>query len=91
MLESIRWSWNFNETSVRMGDWQGLHGSDAVYPNGSDVWQLYNLASDLGEQHNVAAQHPDILQNMIAAYPKYAKYVGVIIPRGEAFANSVSH
>ncbi|MFZ0514056.1 MAG: hypothetical protein WAM14_20785 [Candidatus Nitrosopolaris sp.] len=28
---------------------------------------------------------------MIAAYAKYAKDVGVVIPRGEAFATSVSH
>jgi hypothetical protein len=28
---------------------------------------------------------------MIDAYPTYAKDVGVVIPRGEAYANSASH
>jgi arylsulfatase A-like enzyme len=81
----------FNQTAVRMGDWQAIHNpgntSMSIYPNGTDVWQLYNLANDLGEQKNVAAQHPDVLK-MIAAYSVYAKNVGVVIPRGQAYANS---
>ena len=81
----------FNQTSVRTGDWTAVHGSSEVYPNGTDVWKLYNLASDAGQNNNVADQHPDILHKMIAAYAKYAKDVGVVIPRGKAFANSVSH
>jgi len=85
----------FNYTAVRMGDWQAVHSSgntsSSIYPNGTDVWELYNLANDPGEQKNVAAQHPDILQKMAAAYPVYAKSVGVVIPRGEAFANSAAH
>jgi hypothetical protein len=52
---------------------------------------LYNLANDPGEQNNVAAQHTDILQKMVAAYPKYASDVGVVIPRGEAFAKAVTN
>ena len=44
----------FNQTAVRMGDWQAIHmpgnTSMSIYPNGTDVWMLYNLARDLGEQ-----------------------------------------
>ncbi|MFZ0514057.1 MAG: hypothetical protein WAM14_20790 [Candidatus Nitrosopolaris sp.] len=29
-------------------DWTDVHGSSEVYPNGTDVWKLYNLASDVG-------------------------------------------
>lgn len=85
----------FNSTAVRMGDWQAIHNtgntSNSIYPNGTDVWMLYNLVSDPGEEKNVAAQHPDILQKMIAAYAQFAKNVGVVIPRGEAYANSAAH
>ena len=69
----------FNNTSVRMGDWK------ATSYGAPPQWKLYNLANDLGENTDVAAQHPDILQSMIAAYEKYAQDVGVVIPRGEKF------
>jgi arylsulfatase len=85
----------FNQTAVRMGNWEAIHNtgntSDAIYPNGTNVWMLYNLANDPGEEKNVAAQHMNILQKMIAAYAQYAKNVGVVIPRGAAYANAVAH
>ena len=85
----------FNQTAVRMGDWEAIHDTGNtslnLYPNGTDVWRLYNLGSDPGEQKNVAAQHPDILKKMVAAYPVYAKNVGVVIPRGAAYANAATH
>jgi len=75
-----------------MGNWEAMHmpgnTSMSIYPNGTDVWSLYSLGSDPGEQKNVAAQHPDILKKMVAAYAVYAKNVGVVIPRGQAYANS---
>jgi hypothetical protein len=43
---------------------------------------------DLRENTDLADQHPDILQKLIAAYDKYAQDVGVIIPRGEKFEQS---
>jgi arylsulfatase A-like enzyme len=81
----------FNTTGVRMGEWQAIHNTGEVYSNGSDIWKLYNLRNDLGEQKNVATQHPDILQKMTTAYAKYAKDVGVVIPRGEVFAQSAAN
>jgi arylsulfatase A-like enzyme len=69
----------FNNTSVRMGDWKA---TSYGYP---PQWKLYNLATDLGENTDLAGQHPDILQKLIAEYDKYAQDVGVVIPRGEAF------
>jgi arylsulfatase len=69
----------FNNTSVRMGDWKAtVYG---VPPQ----WKLYNLATDLGENTDLSAQHSDILQKLIAAYDKYAQDVGIVIPRGEKF------
>jgi arylsulfatase A len=32
--------------------------------------QLYDLAKDLGEQHNVAAQHPEVVERLTAAYQR---------------------
>lgn len=46
-------------TAVRMQDWK------AVRPAPQKPFELYNLATDIQEQHNVAEQHPDVLAPMI--------------------------
>jgi arylsulfatase len=75
----------FNNTSVHMGDWKAtVYG---IPPQ----WKLYNLANDLGENTDVAALHPDILQSMIAAYDKHAQDVGVIVPKGEKFEQTAKN
>ena len=69
----------FNNTSVRMGDWKATSYGVPLQ------WKLFNLATDVGENTDLAAQHPDILKKLIAAYDKYAQDVGVVIPRGQQF------
>ena len=52
--------WEFHETNMmalRMGDWK------LVVQNGAP--RLYDLATDLHEDTNVAAQHPDVVKEMI--------------------------
>ena len=68
-----------------MGDWMGIHNQ--YDKNG--VWNLYNVTNDAGQITNVA-DHPDIIQKMKTAYDNYATDVGVIIPRGKAFADAVT-
>ena len=75
----------FNNTSVRMGDWKA---TSYGYP---PQWKLYNLATDMGENTDLASQHPDILEKLITAYDKYAQDVGVIIPRGEKFEQTAKN
>ncbi len=51
--------------AVRMGDWKGVRiGQDAPL-------ELYNLKDDIGEQKNVAGQHPEIV-NKIEGFIKEA-------------------
>ena len=75
----------FNNTSVRMGDWKA---TSYGYP---PQWKLYNLATDLGENTDLASKHPDILEKLITAYNKYAQDVGVVIPRGEKFEQTAKN
>ena len=75
----------FNNTSVRMGDWKA---TSYGYPT---QWKLYNIATDLGENTDLASQHPDILEKLITAYNKYAQDVGVVIPRGEKFEQTAKN
>lgn len=46
-------------TAVRMQDWK------AVRPAPKKPFELYNLATDIREQNNVATQHADVLDAMI--------------------------
>jgi arylsulfatase A-like enzyme len=75
----------FNNTSVRMGDWK------ATSYGVPTQWKLFNLATDLGENNDLAAQHPDILKTLIGEYDKYAQDVGVVIPRGEKFEQTAKN
>lgn len=46
------------QTAVRMNHWK------AVRPKPDAPWELYDLAKDLSETTDVAAQHPDVLAQM---------------------------
>ncbi len=49
-------------TALRRGDWKLVMLAPAFTP------QLYNLAEDLGEQHDVSARHPALAQELLAAW-----------------------
>lgn len=52
--------WEFNETNqiaVRMGDWKLLVIKGKPH--------LYNLLDDIGEEHNIATEHPEIVSRMV--------------------------
>ena len=70
-----------------MGNWKANRHEPPV---GDGKWQLHNLVTDPTETVNVADQHPDIIQKLISAYDSYAKDVGVVIPRGEAFVETIA-
>lgn len=52
------------QVAVRKGDWK------AVRPGMGRPWELYDLASDIGETRNLAADRPEILQELIALAEK---------------------
>jgi arylsulfatase len=76
----------FNNTAVWMGDWKAIKHEPPV---GDGKWQLHNLADDPTETVNVADKYPYVIQKLISAYEKYAQEVGVVIPRGQAYSDSV--
>jgi arylsulfatase A-like enzyme len=63
--------WEFHEQgkkqAVRIGDWKAVRLNVAKNPDGPI--ELYNLKTDISEQHNVAEQHPEI----VAKIEKYMK------------------
>ena len=48
--------------AVRMGHWKGIRK-----PFASGPLQLFDLRNDLGEQRNIAQQHPQVVARMAAA------------------------
>jgi arylsulfatase A-like enzyme len=46
------------EQAVRWGDWK------AVRPRAAAQWELYNLATDPAEDHNVASQQPEVMKKI---------------------------
>jgi len=59
--------WEFHERggrkALRKGDWK-LVQYDVFDPNKTST-ELYNLSADIGEDNNLAAQHPDILNELL--------------------------
>ena len=50
------------DEAIRVGPWKGVVRN---WKKGSTgAFELYNLEDDLSEQHDVASQHPEIVQNM---------------------------
>jgi len=49
-------------------------------PNGIGGWQLFNLAEDPGETTDLAAEYPDVMVELAAAWERYADEVGVVPP-----------
>ncbi|WP_153558443.1 sulfatase [Roseimaritima sediminicola] len=59
---------------IRRGDWKLIH----YYEDGRD--ELYNLAEDPAEQHDVAAEHAALSGSLRAALDAYLNEVGAAIP-----------
>ena len=67
----------FGNRAVRQGDWK-LRWQ--FKPYGTGEWELYNVATDVGERMNVAAQNPDRVKALLAVWDSYAKANNVILP-----------
>ena len=63
--------WEFaaygGQQAVRQGNWKAIRQNMLKKGNQNPLQtELYDLASDVGEQHNVAAQHPDVVAKLNA-------------------------
>ncbi len=70
--------------AVRQGDWK-LRWE--ILPMGKGDWELFNLATDPAERHDLAATHPDKVREMVALWEDYAKTNNVILPSRSPFEN----
>lgn len=49
-------------------------------PFGIDDWQLFNVAQDPAERHDVSAEHPEMKSKLIRAWNAYAAANNVVVP-----------
>jgi arylsulfatase len=62
---------------MRQGDFKAVM---IPAPYGKGVWQLFNVAEDPGEAKDLSNVMPDRLETLQAAWDRYAKDVGVVLP-----------
>lgn len=63
--------------AIRQGEWKLLWEHK---PHGTDDWTLYNLAQDPGERHDLAAQEPQKVKQLLTLWDEYVKTNNVILP-----------
>jgi len=68
--------WEFHEQggkqAVRLGDWKGIRLD--MHENPKNPIELYNLANDIGEQNNIAKDHPEIVDKILHIMEKEHTY-----------------
>ena len=74
----------FGNHAVRQGDWKIRWEYKGF---GKAGWELYNLADDPAERHDLAAERPEKLKDMIALWDEYARANNVILPSRSPFEN----
>lgn len=76
----------FGRRAIRQGDWKivcepaGIEWEPRDPDIVNDQWRLYNLATDPGEQIDLAEEEPARLKAMISLWANYAEETGVILP-----------
>jgi arylsulfatase A-like enzyme len=63
-----------NDKAARVGHWKWI---DSGKGKG-----LYDLSTDLGENHDVSKEHPDVVQNMQARFADWKRQMDQTEPRG---------
>ncbi len=76
----------FGNRALRQGDWK-LRWQ--YKPYGTEQWELFNLAEDLGERHDLAAAQPGKVKALLALWDDYVRSNGVILPSRVLWEGSV--
>jgi arylsulfatase len=67
----------FGNRAVRQGDWK-LRWQ--YKPYGTEKWELFNLADDVAERHDLASAQPDKVKALLALWDDYVRANKVILP-----------
>jgi arylsulfatase len=67
--EAIYWEHEGNR-AVRVGDWK-------LVADNKKPWELYNIAKDRSEQHDLSSQEPERVRKLAEMWDAYAKRANV--------------
>jgi arylsulfatase len=67
----------FGNRALRQGDWK-LRWQ--YKPYGTEEWELFNLATDVAERHDLAAAQPEKVKALLALWDDYVRANNVILP-----------
>ncbi|WP_136060175.1 sulfatase-like hydrolase/transferase [Pontiella sulfatireligans] len=65
MVFALRYRGGYSEVGARRDDWKATRGE-------ASTWQLFNIKDDAGEAHDLSAQYPERLEEMVAAAKKWS-------------------
>ncbi|MGC1274210.1 MAG: arylsulfatase [Planctomycetaceae bacterium] len=69
--EAIYWEHESNR-AIRVGDWK------LVSDGRKGTWELYDMANDRTEMHDLASQHPEKVKELAAKWQAYAERANVL-------------
>ena len=72
--EYLYWNWSTNR-AVRKGDWK------LAWDKHAKTWELYDLATDRTEAHDLAAKHPQLVSELTEKWNAWAKKTGVKVKK----------
>lgn len=64
----------FGRRAIRRGDYKAVF---VPAPQGSDEWELFDIARDPGENDNLAAELPRVLQGLLEDWARYVQDTGM--------------
>jgi arylsulfatase A-like enzyme len=69
---------------VRRGPWKMTRVVNYMIPSAAELvsheWQLYNMDDDRGENHDLAAARPEIVEMLLADWKAYVERVNAVTP-----------
>ncbi|KAF4339012.1 arylsulfatase [Fusarium beomiforme] len=65
----------FGNRAIRRGNWKAV----LLAKQGGDGWELFNVEDDPAEQHDLANERPEILEEMLVHWATYVAETGAII------------
>lgn len=78
----------FGRRAVRRDNWKAVYVPDL---DGVSKWQLYDLARDPGEVTDLAGDHPEQLEELLALWRRYVEETGVVEDAISIFDADPSH
>ena len=82
-LHDLLWWYHEGNRAIRVGNWKLVAGHDSPRPKDPmpGSWELYDLARDRGETHNLAPEMPERVRELAALWERMAEEIRALANR----------